>query len=403
VNPSPNEVIDTNNDENKWVAEGPSLFSGNYSSYSSLWDYCRHGDVDELKQLLESGAVTTEDVNRQDGDGRTALWLAVDANHIECIRLLLSVDGINCNILNSDHETPLYTACRRGYIDVISLLLSHGNGIDVNKTYNHDHTVLHIVCKNGRADIVHLLLSHGNGIDCNRADSCGMTPLYTACRIGRADAVELLLTLGNGIDVNRADKNGVTPLHIACAYVHTDVVKLLLISHDRGIDINRADRNDETPLYTSYCRGSTDIIKMLLSHHSVKFNSNSLLDCCRHGNDDGLKQLIESGSVTTEDVNRQDVKKRTALYLACNAGHTQCVRLLLSIDSIDCNYPDEDGNTILHIACERGLTDIVSLLLSHDNGNSIDIKRTNWFGITALDIARRNDYQLIVDLFNERR
>ena len=159
VNPSPNEAIDTNDEEKKWKANGPALSSGS-SSGMSLWDCCRHGNDDALRQLLESGAVTVEDANRRDGEGRTALYLAVDANHIECIRLLLPLNGIDVNIADRDGWTPLYIACSGGHTDIVRLLLSNGNGIDVNIANRDGYTPLYTACSGGHTDIVRLLLFH---------------------------------------------------------------------------------------------------------------------------------------------------------------------------------------------------------------------------------------------------
>ena len=93
--PSPNEVTDNSNEEKRWKVGGPAL--NRRSSSSVLWDCCRYGDAGALRELLESGAVTVEEMIRRDVNGRTALYLACDAHHTECIRLLLAFDGINAN------------------------------------------------------------------------------------------------------------------------------------------------------------------------------------------------------------------------------------------------------------------------------------------------------------------
>jgi len=96
--------------------------------------------------------------------------MACDTSHIECIRLLLSFDGIDCNKDDIDDTTPLHLACIERLTDIVSLLLSSGSGIDVNRADRTGRTPLYIACEEDYTDIVRLLLSNGNGIDVSKAD-----------------------------------------------------------------------------------------------------------------------------------------------------------------------------------------------------------------------------------------
>ena len=57
-----------------------------------------------------------------------------------------------------------------------SFLLSH-DGTDVNISNSNGMTPLHVACENGHTDIVNLLLSHV-GINVNIAKSNSWTPIY---------------------------------------------------------------------------------------------------------------------------------------------------------------------------------------------------------------------------------
>ena len=54
----------------------------------------------------------------------------------------------------------------------------------------------------------------------------------------------------------------------------------------------------------------------------------------------------------------------TPLYVACENGHLDVVRMLLSTEGIDPNRATKDGGTPLYIACEKGHLDVVRMLLS---------------------------------------
>jgi len=291
VNPSPNEVIDTSDEEKKWKDKGPLLISGHSSSDISLWDCCRHGNDDALRQLLASGNVSAEDVNRQDREGRTALYLAIDAGHFECVRLLIAFDGISINTADRCGDTPLYIACDRGHTDIVRLLLSCDD-IDVNIIDSYHDRPLHIACRNGHTDIVRLLISCDD-IDVNIVDRYHDRPLHTACRNGHTDIVRLLISCG-GISVNIFDRCGDTPLYIACDRGYTDIVRLLLSCDD--IDVNISDNDGDTPLHNACDRGYTDIVRLLLSCDDI-------------------------------DVNIVNRNRHTPLHRACYFGYTDIVRL----------------------------------------------------------------------------
>ena len=46
------------------------------------------------------------DVNQQDGEGDSALHLAVHYNHMDCVKLLLQL-GANVNLMNLKGNTPV--------------------------------------------------------------------------------------------------------------------------------------------------------------------------------------------------------------------------------------------------------------------------------------------------------
>jgi ankyrin repeat protein len=86
-----------------------------------------HGLDALVKDELESGF----DINSQDSYGRTPLMNAADENHINILKLLLSVQNINPNMTNENGETALCLAVRGHHLEAVRLLLVQPD-IDVN-------------------------------------------------------------------------------------------------------------------------------------------------------------------------------------------------------------------------------------------------------------------------------
>jgi hypothetical protein len=84
------------------------------------------GNLPIVTSLLEYGA----DVNDQDANGNTALYIACDKSnikslgHMKIVELLLKQPGIDVSKANNNRETPLSIASRRNS-DVVKLLLQY--------------------------------------------------------------------------------------------------------------------------------------------------------------------------------------------------------------------------------------------------------------------------------------
>ena len=85
------------------------------------------------------------------------------------------------NALDNDGRTPLHLASRRGYIDVVRLLLELG--VDVNAQDNNRSTALHLASGVSRLNlkVACLLLEHGADVEVADHDR-GRTPLQVQQR-----------------------------------------------------------------------------------------------------------------------------------------------------------------------------------------------------------------------------
>ena len=362
---------------------------------------CENGVVDELGHIL---AVNNSiDVNNTIYNGTTPLNIACKKGYFNVVNVLLGLDNIDVNKADKDGWTPLNIACQFEKLNIVKALIQ-SNNIDVNKADKDGWTPLNIACEKGNTGIVNVLLGLDN-IDVNKANDYGQTPLYNACDNNKTDIVEALLDINN-IDVNKVDKYGKTPLYNVCkeGYLgkksYLSVVELLL-THEK-IEVNKTNKEGETPLLVACLKGHTEIVKALLDINNIDVNKDNnskatpLYYACQKNNTDIVQALLQSDNI---DVNKSILNGTTSLYYACKEGHTEIVEALLKSDNIDVDKADDDdGWTPLHIACFEGHGAIVKLLLESDNidVNSLTNKRKETpFIIACRRHNNGNNYDIV--------
>ena len=112
VNPSPLEC----NIDSKWVSEGP-LYP--YKDIGlTLRNSCKDGNSDRLANLLKRSNIS-DHVNETDVDGKTGLYLACSANHIECVRLLL----LKCQDIDVNKAGKVGVSYNVYLYDILSVLI----------------------------------------------------------------------------------------------------------------------------------------------------------------------------------------------------------------------------------------------------------------------------------------
>ncbi len=177
-------------DKERALAELKKLGISEHELNQALCAAAAQGELSLLRTLLTAGA----DANTYAHIGRTPLILAVEGNHVACVKHLLATTGIDPNRGNENGVPPIWAAALCGHADSLRLLLATP-GIDVNKADPDGQTALYWAAFNGRAECVRLLLA-APGIQVNKADRNGVTPLCRARQGGHAACVKLLLAAG---------------------------------------------------------------------------------------------------------------------------------------------------------------------------------------------------------------
>lgn len=124
------------------------------------------------------------------------------------------------------------------------------------------------------------------------------------------------------------------------------------------------------------------------------FFNGELFNACYHGNLSKIKKILgaiagpncsESKAVIERTLTINAKKKddgTSSLYIACNNGHLEVVRLLVYLQA-DIEIQTLDGSTPLLISCLKGHTDIVRHLLD----SNANINTPRYSGATPLYVA----------------
>ena len=142
---------------------------------------------------------------------RTPLFEAVEAGHENMVSCLLDLNS-DVNIRDGDGCTALYVALDEDEDEIAELLLKKGADPDVgNKDIGEDQTLLAWAASRRKISHVKLLLQHGTNP--NLPGKSGMYPLHMAARIGAKNIIEILLS--ERADPTLEDVSGCTPKMIA--------------------------------------------------------------------------------------------------------------------------------------------------------------------------------------------
>ncbi|XP_023316956.1 ankyrin-1-like [Trichogramma pretiosum] len=212
-----------------------------------------------VKVLLRYGAKP----NIAGRTGTTDLHYLVSHEHCdyELVKLYFEIndvkeDPVQVNVQDINGNTPLYLAMSKDHRYVVELLVRRG--ADPNYVNNDGLSVLHWLCKRASKnklidDHLEKLFFHPTDfkrIDPNASNKRGMTLLHAHC--GKySELTQILFKIMDDkkmtVDINVRDVACNTPLHYALRHeCKKPIIELLL---NRGADPNAANMYRETPLH----------------------------------------------------------------------------------------------------------------------------------------------------------
>ncbi len=425
--------------------------------------------IQSPKIKLESRGVSYDDFGEW---GRTALILAAHMGQTEIVGLLLK-KGADVNARDNTDDSPqsrgntaLFKAVQRNHVEVARLILSHPKKVDINGRFTYGATVLMVAIDNGSLDMVKLLVSNGakinipghngmsmldgtirnknfdileyliaQGADINYINAGythlhaiidstkdnkpvtghlkkflsykpnlnlesmknggeGFSALHKATSNGFVDYVEILLDSGANINIKSLATGG-TPLHTAASWKYIGVTRYLI---KRGADLEILDNKGFTPLSLAALGNRLQNVQALVEA-GAKVNirtttgnmtpliaSASNIDPLKHSDSlDVMKYLLDRNA----DVNFQASDGKTALIAAAacsDSGQPQeKVKLLLGRGA-KTDLANNSGETALMFAAGRGNDRTVKLLV--EKGADVNLK--NNAGESAMPYAQRS-------------
>jgi ankyrin repeat protein len=207
-----------------------------------------------LKSVLDAGV----DINSKLREVHSfhALGIAARSGHVEICRMLL--DHGTCK--EFDDDSALIHAARANNIEIVNMLLKEGHKVDVQLDDSPYHgTPLVTAARAGYTDIVTALL--GKRADVNYAAPKEITPLMSAVLGNQAAIAKTLIDAGADMNaVSGGDNNKWNATHFA--YDLPDCMKVLV---EAGADINSLGP-DGTPFYLATYFNQTKVVELLLEH-----------------------------------------------------------------------------------------------------------------------------------------
>ncbi|MXW11200.1 MAG: hypothetical protein F4X47_06200 [Gammaproteobacteria bacterium] len=162
---------------------------------SPVADAAMRGDLDEVRELLRSGA----DVNAPHSDGLTALHWAADNGDAAVAGVLIYAGANLAPLTRNDAYTPMHMAARGGHAEVIGQLVEAGADPAV-ATSRTGVTPMHLAAKAGSGEAIRTLAAGGAEVDA-RDHQWGQTPLIFAAGFNRLVAVNTLVELGADVSL----------------------------------------------------------------------------------------------------------------------------------------------------------------------------------------------------------
>eukprot|EP00792_Barthelona_sp_PAP020_P009330 TRINITY_DN3287_c0_g2_i1.p1 TRINITY_DN3287_c0_g2~~TRINITY_DN3287_c0_g2_i1.p1 ORF type:complete len:1043 (+),score=266.99 TRINITY_DN3287_c0_g2_i1:3-3131(+) len=316
-----------------------------------------HDSIVDL--LCKAGA----NVNLCDTFGFSPIYVATQNNHIKVVEILLN-NGANVDILNKLSITPLFIACQENFKEIALLLIKFG--ANLHQKCHNENTPFTIAILQDHYSLIEELMNYTllssrqeNLNQLRRSKSTDLLMLRQICDNGKKETIEYLIN--KGLDLNITDENGLSVLFLAVIDGNLEFVKYLV---ENGANIELQDKNGLSPLATAVFYGDIAITRFLLSSGAkykglnIKGGTTLLHFVARFGYLGIAKLLLQKYDLF---VNSFDDRKQTPIFIAAEAGHGGCVRMLMDYNA-DLFLLRDDGESCLSIAKKNGHTHIVKII-----------------------------------------
>ena len=211
---------------------------------------CRNGHVKIVRKLTKEHTIMGIKNNR----GDTAFDVTEDVKILD----VLKSAGALINQLDKTGSSPLHrcTADPK-LLPKLKWLIKTG-GAKINQTNGVLGTPLHSACYKGNVCAIELLLSYGANV--NALGAFSATPLHSACACTEESVAEPTKAARMLLQYNSSLPATSDPVHKSCTKAK-EVVEILL---KHGADLDARDVISETPLCRASSIGNLPVVELLI-------------------------------------------------------------------------------------------------------------------------------------------
>ncbi|KAF4553918.1 Ankyrin repeat-containing protein 26 [Elsinoe fawcettii] len=359
----------------KLLAKGePRLVTErNHQGYEPLHTAVRHKRIEEMNTLRNYGAST-----RSKAEGMPVLHHAILAGDKSIIRSLKE-RGVEMEGRSDANETALYTACRKGLLDMVELLLSLG--ASSHTTGPEGQTPFTVACVEGHL-VVATFLRDKYTADIEARNKNGITPFQMAYFKRKEQIVKWLIQVGANVDARFAD--GSTVLHAYQSDSYTKIAAIVATRPRLCIKNNKGDQ----PLHSAIRAGNLEMVKTFIKAGAPatyqRGASRRVLGlAAEYGKCDIANVLLDAG----DSIKGTSFGGMTPLHHAARAQKCDMIRWLKArgAEAGAEATVNSKPRPALHMAAEEGLVESARALIDPDNPTSVELK--NSLGETPLLVA----------------
>ena len=220
----------------------------------ALHNAARSGDLEKVKNLIDSGANIDEPLNVSDKNPIyefTPLMLAAAYGHMNIVNFLIQ-KGANLNYQTQQGITPLIAVLKTQEISkkspdeipisqIINRLVAEGADVNVVVDRGQNTPLIFAIVFSNIAAVNALLNA---GVNSNHVSHLGMTALHYAVNYrNNPEMVSALLAAGANADPENASRT--TPLIYAVRNRNMEIINMLI---NAGANVNQMNNGGRTPL-----------------------------------------------------------------------------------------------------------------------------------------------------------
>jgi uncharacterized protein len=289
-----------------------------------------------LQIFLQNGA---DVMLMSSAKGMTALHYAASAAQTGSCEVLIAKKSSLVHMKDYNGLTALFYAVMSGPLGTINMLLQHG--VDIHTAGAQGTTCLMLACGCKHVNVATFLIEAGvnvNAVDCN-----GCSALMTAVEVNSTAMAKLLLE--HGVNIAATDTEGQNVLFRAALKGHVSMMKLLV---QRGLSVTALDNKGATVLMIAAIEGHKPAAEWLLQQgvpvNAVDNSGCTALHYASMKTDAAtvVELLLANGA----DVNKSTTDSKTALELAAQFGHIQCIRALIAAGAAVTSTDDVNASSL---------------------------------------------------------